>query len=69
MCIYGVGVRWDGRQGNTLAYIHGADRCSLLSFGIYNTTVQILRRQRHGQCQVLCNRRRAAYLESMAECS
>ena len=29
---------------NTLAYIHGADHCSLLSFGIYNTTVQILRR-------------------------
>ena len=44
MCIYGVGVWWDGPLGNTLAYIHGADCCSLLSFGIFNTTIQILRR-------------------------
>jgi len=46
MCIYGAGVRSDGMGDwvNTLAYIHGADYCSLLSFGIYNTTIQIVRR-------------------------
>ena len=70
MCIYGAGVRSDGMGDwvNTLAYIHGADYCSLLSFGIYNTTVQILRRQEYAQCRVLCSKRGAAYLIGRAEC-
>ena len=60
MCIYGVGVWWDGRLGNTLAYIHGAEYCSLLSFGIYNTTIQILK---NGTATLECSPLEDASLE------